>query len=556
MADISYKDLIAPPFYGLWNDVVNKKYPEIWLAGGRGCVDGDTLIDTPRGKIPMGDFQGGEVYAFDESRRCSIIAHAEPAKQYPKVDLFAVKLLYGTEIIVTDEHKFLTPSGWKMTKELSPGDFVILGEVDPETTSLGKIEYIKFKKHDHYWDTNVIGHHNYLAHGFVNHNSTKSSFVSTCIPLLMEMNPRLHCVCFRKFGTNLADSVYAQLEFTINEKLRPIANHWLFKRSPLKIVNTRTNQQILFRGLDDPQKVKSLKAPFGYFGLIWFEELAEFDSMAEVRNVLQSLRRGGHYFQTFCSFNPPETSSAWVVAEMNKPQIVDGKLYRYVHHSDYRGVPRQWLGDDFFISAELLKQTNERAYRHEYLGEVTGNGGAVFPNVVPMAMSDEMIATFDNRRFGLDFGFALDPLHYSASHYDKKHRDLYIFDEINELNCTNIALAELLKAKKEQIGFNYIMCDAAEPKSIAELDGLGVNCLAAQKGPDSRRFSYRFLQSLAHIYIDPHRCPKTYDAFVLCEYLKNKVGEFISRYPENGGDDPIDSVRYAIMDDAIDAGLF
>lgn len=554
--DISYKDLIAPPFYGLWNDVVNKKYPEIWLAGGRGCVDGDTLLETPRGRIPISDFKGGEVYSYDEVHRRIIKAIAEPAKRYSKANLYAVKLLYGSEIVVTDEHKFLTPNGWKMTKELKKNSEVVLGERLGGIAAYGKIEYIKFKKNDYYWDVNVIGTHNYIAHGFVNHNSTKSSFVSTCIPLLMEMNPKIHCVCFRKFGTNLADSVYAQLEYTINEKLRPIAGHWLFKKSPLKIVNTRTSQQILFRGLDDPQKVKSLKAPFGYFGLIWLEELAEFDSIEEVRNVLQSLRRGGHYFQTFCSYNPPETSACWVNTEAAKPQIVDGKLYRYVHHSDYRGVPREWLGDDFFISAELLRQTNERAYRHEYLGEVTGNGGAVFPNVVPMRMSDELIATFDSRRFGLDFGFALDPLHYSASHYDKKHRDLYIFDEINELNCTNIALAELLKAKKDDIGFNYIMCDAAEPKSIAELEGLGVNCLAAQKGPDSRRFSYRFLQSLAHIYIDPIRCPRTYDAFSQCEYLKNKAGEFISRYPENGGDDPIDSVRYAIMDDAIDAGLF
>jgi PBSX family phage terminase large subunit len=446
-----------------------------------------------------------------------------------------------------------------MTKELGRDSVVVCGEHCGGIAIFARIESIKFRKRDFYWDFNVRGTPNYMAHGFINHNSTKSSFVSTCIPLLMEMNPRLHCVCFRKFGTNLADSVYAQFEFTINEKLRPIANNWVFKRSPLKIIRERPNgqnQQILFRGLDDPQKVKSLKAPFGYFGLIWMEELAEFDGIEEVRNVLQSLRRGGHYFQTFCSYNPPETTANWVNYEASVPQIVDGKLYRYVHHSDYRGVPREWLGDDFFVTAELLGQTNERAYRHEYLGEVTGNGGAVFPNVVPMEMSDELIATFDSRRFGLDFGFALDPLHYSASHYDKKHRDLYIFDEINELNCTNIALAELLKAKKEEIGFNYIMCDAAEPKSIAELEGLGVNCLAAQKGPDSRRFSYRFLQSLAHIFIDPKRCPKTYESFVQCEYLKNKAGQFISRYPENGGDDPIDSVRYAIMDDAIDAGLF
>lgn len=559
MADISYKELIAPPFYGLWNDVVNRKYPEIWLAGGRGCIDGNTLIETPKGKVPVKDFKGGEVYSYEEKTRRQIRCIADAPSRFTEEDLFAVKMYGGQEILVTDEHKFLTPEGWKMTKELGRDSVVVCGEHCGGIAIFARIESIKFRKRDFYWDFNVQGTHNYMAHGFINHNSTKSSFVSTCIPLLMEMNPRLHCVCFRKFGTNLADSVYAQFEFTINEKLRPIANNWVFKRSPLKIIRERPNgqnQQILFRGLDDPQKVKSLKAPFGYFGLIWMEELAEFDGIEEVRNVLQSLRRGGHYFQTFCSYNPPETTANWVNYEASVPQIVDGKLYRYVHHSDYRGVPREWLGDDFFVTAELLRQTNERAYRHEYLGEVTGNGGAVFPNVVPMEMSDELIATFDSRRFGLDFGFALDPLHYSASHYDKKHRDLYIFDEINELNCTNIALAELLKAKREEIGFNYIMCDAAEPKSIAELEGLGVNCLAAQKGPDSRRFSYRFLQSLAHIFIDPKRCPKTYESFVQCEYLKNKAGQFISRYPENGGDDPIDSVRYAIMDDAIDAGLF
>ena len=555
MADISYKSLIAPSFYGVWNDVVQKKYPEIWLAGGRGCIDGDTLIDTPKGNVPVREFKGGEVYTLNEYGHVEK-GFADRPDIFTEEDLFSVETERGLKITVTDEHKFLTPRGWLMTQELRKGSRIITQEPMGGVITGDKIKSIKFKKRDYYWDFNVRGTHNYIAQGFVNHNSTKSSFISTCIPLLMEMNPRLHCVCFRKFGTNLADSVYAQFEYTINEKLRPIANHWLFKKSPLKIINTKTNQQILFRGLDDPQKVKSLKAPFGYFGLIWLEELAEFDGIEEVRNVLQSLRRGGHYFQTFCSYNPPETSANWVNYEASVPQIVDGQLYRYVHRSDYRSVPRDWLGNDFFKSAELLRQTNERAYRHEYLGEVTGNGGSVFPNVVEMEMSDAMISQFDNRRFGLDFGFALDPLHYSASHYDKKKRDLYIWDEINELDCTNIRLAELLKDKKDDIGFNYIMCDAAEPKSIAELDGLGVNVLPAQKGPDSRRFSYRFLQSLAHIYIDPKRCPETHRAFVQCEYLKNKAGEFISRYPENGGDDPIDSVRYAMMEDAIDAGMF
>lgn len=550
--DISYRDLIAPSFYQLWNDVVQQKYPEIWLAGGRGCIDGDTLIDTPHGKVRVRDFHGGEVFSYANGE--IHLAKADAPHMHTKEDLYQVVVDNAEQnITVTDEHKFLTPSGWKMLKDIDYHEPLLCSENNMivERRFCG----CRLLKRDYYWDFNVQGTHNYTAQGFINHNSTKSSFVSTCIPLLMEMNPKLHCVCFRKYGTNLADSVYTQLESTINEKLTPIADHWLFKKSPLKIVNMRTGQQIIFRGLDDPQKVKSLKAPFGYFGLIWIEELAEFDGMEEIRNVLQSLRRGGHYFQTFCSFNPPDTTSNWVNIAATQ-QEVDGRIYRYIHHSDYRSVPREWLGEEFIKNAEILRLTNERAYRHEYLGEVTGNGGAVFPNLVDLEMSDEMISHFDSRRFGLDFGFARDPLAYTASHLDKKHRDLYIWDELVEVDCTNILLAQKLKAKQRDIGYNYIMCDAAEPKSIAELEGLGVNVLPAQKGPDSRRFSYRYLQSLAHIYCDRKRCPETYKAFAQCEYLKNKAGEFISKYPENGGDDPIDSVRYAVMEDAIDAGLF
>lgn len=419
MINIHYSDLIAPSFYRVWNDVFTKKYPEIWLAGGRG--------------------------------------------------------------------------------------------------------------------------------------STKSSFVSTAIVLLMEMNPNLHCCCFRRYAANLADSVYAQFEFTINQKLRPIAHHWQFKKSPLKIVNVNTGQQIIFRGLDDPQKVKSLKAPFGYWGLTWYEELAEFDCIEEVRNVNQSLHRGGHYFQTFCSYNPPETSSNWVNYEAAIPQIVNGELYRKVYRSDYRSVPRDWLGDNFFVEAELLRQTNPRAYAHEYLGEVTGNGGSIFPNVKSVSFSDADIAQFANRRFGLDWGFAIDPACWLALDYDKTRRSISIYDEIYDIGMTNQVFADLIKQK--DMGYSYLMCDSAEPKSIAEFETLGINALAAQKGPDSVRFSTHWLQGLINIYIDPNRCPNAFREFSQYEYAKNKNGMFVSKYPDLNNH-AIDACRYSLMEDAIEAGMF
>lgn len=165
-----------------------------------------------------------------------------------------------------------------------------------------------------------------------------------------------------------------------------------------------TGQQINFYGDDDPTKLKSFRPAFGYVGIVWFEELDQFDGMGEIRNLNQSMLRGGPRYWEFCSFNPPKSRDAWV----NEEQIYDDPD-RLIHHSNYLQVPQEWLGPQFILEAEKLKARNEMAYRHEYLGEVTGTGGAVFDNVVNFEMTDAMIEQFDRRNFGLDFGFAVDP---------------------------------------------------------------------------------------------------------------------------------------------------
>ncbi|WP_036201416.1 phage terminase large subunit, partial [Megasphaera sp. BL7] len=152
------------------------------------------------------------------------------------------------------------------------------------------------------------------------------------------------------------------------------------------ITYKKTGQKILFFGVDDPQKIKSIKLPFGYVGICWIEELDQFSGMEEIRNLNQSLLRGGPVFWEFCSFNPPKSQNNWV----NEEKLFDDPD-RLVHHSTYLGVPREWLGDRFFEDAEKLKERNETAYRHEYLGEVTGTGGVVFENVEDMAMSNELV---------------------------------------------------------------------------------------------------------------------------------------------------------------------
>ena len=368
--------------------------------------------------------------------------------------------------------------------------------------------------------------------------SAKSSFVGGIrIPVSVMEDPNVHAVVIRKVGNTIKNSVLPQIVWGL-ERLG-VLDKFRVKWSPPEITYKKTGQKILFFGLDDPAKVKSIKLPFGYVGIVWFEELDQFSGMEEIRNVLQSLLRGGPSYQVFGTYNPPKSRNNWV----NEEILVDDPD-RLVHHSTYLTVPEDWLGPQFLAEAEKLKAKNERAYRHEYLGEVTGTGGAVFENVEDMAMSNELVGNFDRLYYGLDFGFAVDPLAYVAMYYDAKREDLYIFDELYRQKMTN---SQAAKAIKLRISGGRILADAAEPKSIAEMSDYGLRISGARKGPDSIDFGMRWLQNRAHIYIDKRRCPNTYKEFVAYEYDRNKDGQFISAYPD-ANNHSIDAVRYGLSE--------
>lgn len=385
-------------------------------------------------------------------------------------------------------------------------------------------------------DVKQHGHTHYVLAG--GRGSTKSSYVSLEIPLLLMRNPECHAVVLRKVANTLRNSVYTQMEWALDAL--HISDKWKMTISPMEMVRKATGQKILFFGVDDKAKIKSIKLPFGYVGVVWYEELDQFAGMEEIRNLNQSLMRGGSKFWCFSSYNPPKSANNWVNEEM----LLD-EQDRLVHRSDYLSVNPDWLGQQFIYEADKLKAKNETAYRHEYLGEITGTGGAVFENVTEKRITDEEIQQFDRRRYGLDFGFAVDPLAFTAMHYDSKREILYIFDEIYQPKLTNRQAA--VKIKKKITETALIRADSAEPKSIKELNELGLRVMAAKKGPDSVEFGIRWLQGLSSIVIDKKRCPNTYKEFVTYEYETTRDGQYISAYPDKNNH-AIDAVRYGCED--------
>lgn len=380
------------------------------------------------------------------------------------------------------------------------------------------------------------GHTHYDLSG--GRGSLKSSTVSELVPPLLIANPGTHALVLRKVANTIRDSVYAQYIWAI-DKLG-MAEYWEAKVSPLELIYKPTGQKIMFRGADDPMKIKSIKVPFGYIAVTHFEEKDQFAGRAEIRNILQSTMRGGQKYWNFESYNPPISRDNWA----NLDSLED-RPDRLCHKSTYLEAPPEWLGEQFLLEAEHLKQTNERAYRHEYLGEPVGTGGNVFENVVDYPIGSDLIGSFDRIYNGVDWGWYPDPWAFNRMHFDAARRILYIFDEDRANKKSNQETAEILMKNHGITAVDRITADSAEKKSVEDYKSYGLYCRPAEKGPGSVEYSMKWLCSLAEIRIDRKRCPETYKEFTCYEYERNKDGEIISGYPDANNHN-IDAVRYAM----------
>ena len=386
--------------------------------------------------------------------------------------------------------------------------------------------------------------------------SGKSSFVGLEIVsgIMHDKTGTSNAIIFRRTANTMRESVYSQIAWAID--VLGVNEYWRGNVSPMSWVYKPTGAQILFRGLDDASKLKSIKPRRGYFRYVWLEEFSELPGENFTRSVMQSVIRGGDTFTVFRSFNPPLSVSNWANVYIQRP---DDRAITL--HTSYLDMPPAWLGDDFILEAERLKEINEQAYRHEYLGEATGTGGAVFPNVIVREITDEEIQQLEYIYAGVDFGFSVDPAVFMRVAYDSKHDAVYLLDELYKKHLSNKQLADEIKGKSYEytgqyvnIGYpNYpeihkerqvIICDSAEPKSINDLQNEGLKAIACKKYPGSVLYGVKWLQN-RHLIIDPRRTPNAHREFINYEYVMTKDGEFLADVPDENNH-CIDAVRYAL----------
>lgn len=313
-----------------------------------------------------------------------------------------------------------------------------------------------------------------------------------------------------------------------------------FNRTDGAITCRHNGAQILFAGLDDAEKLKSITPRRGVLTDVWLEEATECDYHG-FKQLDKRLRGASRFAKRFTlSFNPIDREH-WLFREFFDI-FPDGASHA---KSERVSILKTTYRDNRFLMPEdIAALENEkdpyylRVYTH---GDWGLRDGAVFTNwrTVPDGLDGA-----GESRFGLDFGFAHDPAALIHLLYDRTGGRIHVLKEMKLRNLTNPMLARHILA---MAGDAPVFCDSAEPKSIMELRALGVNARPVRKGRDSVQSGLRFLQS-KEILVSAS-CPETRMELASYVWQRDKAGDVLP-IPRGGNDHLIDAMRYALENDA------
>lgn len=360
---------------------------------------------------------------------------------------------------------------------------------------------------------------------------------TTALDMIMKLKkyPLANALCIRRYSNTLRDSVYSDLKWAIH-KLR-MDDDWLCTVSPMQITNIYTGQKILFRGLDDGLKVTSISVDKGVLCFVWFEEAYEIreDDFNKVDLSIRGEVPNGYFKQITLTFNPWSATS-WLKARFFDAPDEDTFTKTTTWQCN------KWLDEadrNIFLK---MKIQNPRRYRIEGEGEWGIAEGLIYTNVRVEEFDVDKIRKIKGIKaaFNLDFGFT-DPNAFVCEMVDNAAMHIYIFDEWYKTGVTNKAIAEQIK--KMGYGGQRIVCDSAEPKSIAELQDEGIKAEPSRKGKDSVNHGIQLIQNY-EIVVHP-RCTEFYKEISNYCWAKDKDGKLTDK-PDHEFSHGMDSMRYGV----------
>jgi phage terminase large subunit len=355
---------------------------------------------------------------------------------------------------------------------------------------------------------------------------------------------RNYLIC-RQVGRTIRNSVFNEVHKIITEW--GLIGLFNINKSDM-VITCQNGYQILFTGLDDAEKLKSITPAKGVITDIVVEEATETEPNS-AKQLEKRLRGGSESIpkRLVFLFNPILQTN-WIYQTYFAP-IAWADDQREYRSEDLSILKTTYLDNRFLTDQDRkrLEAEKDSYYYDVYtLGKWGVLGDVIFKNIKIEDLS-QMHDQFTNNRAGLDFGFSSDPAAMPVIHFDRKKNEIYLYQELYERGLTNQQLAPLVV---DMIGNNPLKCDSAEPKSVQELRDKGVQAYSAHKGKDSVNFGIQWLQSLNAIHIDSG-CINSRREFTTYHWKQDKDGNAM-RIPTDKDNHIIDATRYALEDDMED----
>ena len=349
----------------------------------------------------------------------------------------------------------------------------------------------------------------------------------------------------RNIGKTIRNSLFNEIKKAISAYG---VNHlYSINKSDMVITCKENGKQILFAGLDDVEKLKSITPANGVLERIWIEEATEVKREAYLQ--LKKRLRGYSPFKKviILSFNPI-LKTHWIYKDFFGNWQDDKTIYR---DKDISILKTTYKDNKFLTDGDIYSLENEsdEYFRNVYTyGNWGVLGHVIFKNWRVEDLS-KLIPEFDHIYSGMDFGYSSDPNALIRLHLDKKNKKIYVFDEWYQAGMSDDELAEVCK---DFFRGGIITCDSSEPKTIDYLSMNGVNAVPAVKGPDSINRGIRYLQGYDIVI---HKdCQNFRNEIEQYHWKEDKYGNAMAK-PVDANNHLIDALRYAIEDEMLEAEI-
>lgn len=381
----------------------------------------------------------------------------------------------------------------------------------------------------------MIYNENRYQHYFGGSSSGKSYSLAqrTVIDVL---NGRNYLIV-RNVQNTIKRSVFNEITKAIN--FFEVKKYFNINMTDLIITCTLNQSQILFTGLDDVEKVKSITPVKGVLTDIWVEEATE-TQLSDIKQLNKRLRGRSQFKKRMTFSYNPVLKTSWLYKEYFSIYQDDKQ---YVEKDDVSILKTTYL-DNLFLAQDDIEAMENETDPYYYDVYTLGNwgvlGSVIFKN---WKVEDFDSSAFDKYANGVDWGFSADPFAFVRVAYDVRRKKIWICNDIQGQELSNEESADLIRPLVER---ELVTCDSAEPKSVADYQRkYKINAKGAKKGKGSLEHGIKWLQSM-EIIVHPS-CQNIRNELSVYKWKEDKSGNALP-IPVDRDNHSIDALRYALED--------